>query len=161
MRRIDLPGGAKISSMAWSSGFWVAICAGSGTVIAAGLSRTGALGCGEGVKLQSHVAAVPGVPPARLIACSDRTTLIVTRDGGVWVSGANDHAQLGFDSDGKSVFTAVAVTVPFDASEVTAVAAGPRHSLVLLANGDLWYVFGWRRRDNSVPTIFLLTIYGN
>ncbi|MES2205603.1 MAG: hypothetical protein V4525_02265, partial [Pseudomonadota bacterium] len=72
------------------------------------------------------------------ISLIHRHTLGLKRDGTVWAWGLNDCNQLGVpDLPNKAPFTTTPLQVP-GLSDVIAVAAGRRHSLVLKADGTVW-----------------------
>jgi alpha-tubulin suppressor-like RCC1 family protein len=91
------------------------------------------------------LATLPGqVGGVRQIAACDHHTLVVTSSGQLYAFGRNTHGQLGTTTN-NGTYNAnpvpTLVTLPGQAGQVTQVAAGQDHSLVVTSSGQL-YAFG-------------------
>lgn len=71
---------------------------------------------------------------AAIDACGDSIVLLDSA-GVLWTWGRNDHAQLGYDTDGKTTAEPRAVPLPLP---VTAVAAYSSQTYAILEGGALW-----------------------
>ena len=70
-------------------------------------------------------------------ACGEAFTLFLTKRGQVYVCGSNGQGQLGLEA--PSVLTTTLLpTTNHGSNNITAVAAGQFHSLLLDDNGDVW-----------------------
>lgn len=121
----------------------VTVC---GRLQVVGENRRGQLGLGDcmGRKAWTMVGGIAG--RVCQVACGGMHTVVLNGEGGVLVSGANDHGQLGTQG-GRGVggvvhFCAVRV---FE-SDVMMVAAGSAHTVLLTADGR---VFGAGSNSNG------------
>ena len=79
---------------------------------------------------------------AKAVSAGGHHSMVLTQEGGVWVTGWNKYGQSGNSSttfDGTQFFTAIS-------SGATAIAAGDLHSLVLKQDGSVWAA---GRNDNG------------
>lgn len=67
------------------------------------------------------------------MAAGTAHSIALKRDGSVWVTGRNNHGQLGDESNTNRRYF-----VKVDFSAATIVAAGSAHSMVLKKDGSLW-----------------------
>jgi len=79
---------------------------------------------------------------ARMVACGERFTMVLTVDGRVWNCGDNECGQLGHDDcDDRMVLTRMD-PIHFGASPVTMIAAAWNHSLAQVAGSGALYTWG-------------------
>lgn len=104
-----------------------------GTVWSWGSNSFGRLGDGSTTGKRSPVQ-VRNLSGITHVAAGVHHSLAIDATGKVWSWGWNRYGQLG---DGASVAQALEPSPVANISSATAVAAGERHSLALLANGDV------------------------
>lgn len=105
-----------------------------GTVWAWGLNQYGQLGNGSFNNSGSPVK-VPTLCNVTAIVAGGDHVVALKSDGTVWVWGSNDFGQLGNATNGYYSSVPVQVT---NLSNVSAVAAGHRHTVVLKKDGTVW-----------------------
>jgi alpha-tubulin suppressor-like RCC1 family protein len=104
-----------------------------GTVWGWGSNANGQLG--DGTTTASALVQVSGLGGVIAIAAGAEHSLALRSDGTVWAWGVNEFGQCG-DGSGNSQ-----VLLPFQVpglGDVTAIAAGARQSMALLADGTAW-----------------------
>lgn len=104
---------------------------GAGDVLCWGEGSDGQLGSGSDAR-RSTPRAVVDLPPARQIVAGYAHCCALGRDGSVWCWGANDRGQLG--TEGAQANRNKPAHVP-GLAEVTALAAGWRHTCALVTGG--------------------------
>lgn len=70
------------------------------------------------------------------VAAGEQHSLVLKSDGTVWATGDNSKGQLGLDS--LETQTLVLTKMTLNNSDVTAIAAGDQHSLILKSDGTVW-----------------------
>ena len=119
-----------------------------GTVWTWGLNSSGQLGDGSGTNknVPTRVARLTDIIR---IAAGTYHSLAVKKDGTLWAWGANGYGQLGDGTTDNRSFP-IQVKDPSDPTtfltNVIAVAAGERHSLVLKTDGTVW---AWGSNGNG------------
>ncbi len=105
---------------------------------ACGRNDYGELGLGDTIErwTPTKITALPGAGTA--IAAGDRHSLVVLENGEVYAFGWNDDGWLGL---GDTIERWTPTRIPALPGVAVAVAGGSYHSLVLLANGEV-YAFG-------------------
>lgn len=127
----------RIVSVAAGEGYSLALAA-DGGVWAWGLNGQGELGDGvRDTRPHPRPRPVPGLPPIRTIAAGGGHVLALARDGTVWGWGDDHFGQVGDGGDGVRTRPVKVRGLPRGVA-VTALAAGDRHSLALLADGTVW-----------------------
>jgi alpha-tubulin suppressor-like RCC1 family protein len=115
--------------------------AGTGDVYGFGLNSYGELGLGDTTERHTPAKIATLSGEARAVAAGDSHSLVLLENGDVYSFGSNIDAVLGL-GDWIPHYTPTKITtLPGPAA---AVAAGYKHSLVLLQNGDV-YTFGWNQ----------------
>jgi alpha-tubulin suppressor-like RCC1 family protein/methionine-rich copper-binding protein CopC len=120
-----------------------------GTVWGAGSDTTGALGQGGGTPPQKITQFTKIFEDAKAIAVgSSNHSVILKNDGTVWAAGSAQDGKLG---DGRTGNTTASNVTSFQqineiGSDVTAIAAGSVHTLILKSDGSVW---GTGRRNNG------------
>ena len=111
----------------------------NGEVYAFGYNEYGELGLGDTTDrlAPAKIAALPG--PATAVAAGCAHSLVLLASGDVYAFGWSGYGQLGLGDTTDRLTPVKIAALPGPA---TAVAAGCAHSLVLLANGDV-YAFGY------------------
>jgi len=107
----------------------------NGDLWACGYNDAGQLGLGD-TEHRQRFERVKGLPsPVIKLAAGSFHSLVVLQGGELWACGTNNYGQLGLgDTKHRHRFEPVK-GLP---SPVIKLAAGVRHSLVLLKNGELW-----------------------
>jgi alpha-tubulin suppressor-like RCC1 family protein len=126
-----------------SGGFHGLALRSDGTVAAWGSNAGGQLGHGSTNAFEPYTVNVVGLSNVVGVSAGRYHSAAVTGDGKAWSWGLNTEGQVG-DGSGAST-RSVPVQVPGLAG-VTAVAAGGRHTLVLLADGS---VRAWGANDSG------------
>jgi alpha-tubulin suppressor-like RCC1 family protein len=144
----QVPGLTGIVSIAAGDKFSLAV-KNNGTVWTWGHNNKGQLGDNTTTDRSSPVQVVGGASPCGAFLCNivksaagSTFALVIRNDGTVWSWGQNDKGQLG---DGTSSDRSAPVQVLTGASgcavnlcNVTEVAAGDKHSIVLKGDGSVW-----------------------
>ena len=115
-----------------------------GSVWACGSNTRGQLGVGSSdptyynltqTKQEGTPGAYPLIADVTAIAAGGNHTVVLKSDGTVWACGQNSYGQLGIGSTtSKSAF----VQTGKDITDVTAIAAGGSHTLLLTSEGQVW-----------------------
>ena len=107
-----------------------------GSVWATGFNVHGQLGDGSATNRQIFVQVMFDDAEAVAVAAGAEHSMVLKKDGSVWVTGENQYGQLG---DGyphiKHLKTSFVQVI---SSSTTAIAAGSRHSMVLKQDGSVW-----------------------
>jgi alpha-tubulin suppressor-like RCC1 family protein len=120
-----------------------------GTVWAWGFNLYGQLGDGTALDRASPVR-VSGLVDVTAVAAGDGHSVALTDDGTVWTWGRNDHEQLGYDTGaarcGTKYITCSKMPNPVaNLSNITAVAAGDKHTVALGDDGRVWaWGYNWK-----------------
>ncbi|NBT90017.1 MAG: DUF5011 domain-containing protein [Verrucomicrobia bacterium] len=114
------------------------------TALAWGINTDGRCGLGHtnspitsGVKVVG-VDGVTALSNIIAVAAGGNHSLVLTRSGGstqVWAAGTNANGQLGLTNTGTDRFRPISSGLP---TNITALAAGAKHSLALAADGKLY-----------------------
>ncbi len=114
-----------------------------GTVWTWGRNRYGQLGVGTTTNSTTPVQ-VSGLTDVDVIAAGPNHTVVLKSDGTVWAWGYNRYGQLGVETTETCEFALInrdCSTTPVQVSgltDVTAIAAGDSHTIVLKADGTIW-----------------------
>jgi alpha-tubulin suppressor-like RCC1 family protein len=104
-----------------------------GTVRAFGSNSGGQLGVNDTTSRQTPVTVL-NITSATAVACGDLHTAILLSDGTVRTVGGNSYGQLGLNDNARR---STPVQVWGISSSAVAVACGPEHTVVLLADGTV------------------------
>ena len=135
--KISILSGVKAIS---AGGFHSLVLLKNGDVYSFGANDNGQLGLGDTVN-RSTPTKIPTLSGVKAISTGWHHSLVLLKNGDVYSFGRNWDGQLGLDS--YILYFATPTKIP-TLSEVKAISAGGRHSLVLLENGDV-YSFGRNR----------------
>ena len=152
--QITLPalGGQPVSKL-WSGFYSTFILLENGALYVCGNNRYGQLGIGtQGVPVttptQITLPALGGQPVSKvskLWSGLDCSTFILLENGALYVCGANEHGQLGINTQGAPVTTPTQITLPAlggePVSKVSKFLSDFHSTFILLENGAL-YVCG-------------------
>ncbi len=105
-----------------------------GTIKAWGYNNGGQLGNDNGYNNASNAVTVTGLTFVKAIAAGRNHSLALKADGTVWAWGLNLEGQLG---DGSLIATRPTPVQIAGLTNVIAIAAGDRHSMALLSNGQI------------------------
>jgi alpha-tubulin suppressor-like RCC1 family protein len=111
----------------------------NGSVWAAGYNNYGQLGTGD--TFQRTAFTQMATDPAATfidIAAAGNYSLALKNDGTVWATGYNNYGQLGIGTSGTGESRATLTQMTDNNSDITAIAAGQSHSLVLKNDGTVW-----------------------
>ncbi|WP_018220845.1 RCC1 domain-containing protein [Salinispora pacifica] len=141
---VSLPAGATVTAVAAGSIHSLALTS-TGTVLAWGGNGFGQLGDGSTTRRTTPVeATMPSGVTVTAVAAADSHSLAVTSAGAAFGWGLNDLGQLGDGStDDRSAPASVALP---PGAEVTAIAAGRRHSLAVTSTGA---VLAWGNNSSG------------
>ncbi|QNK59170.1 X2-like carbohydrate binding domain-containing protein [Paenibacillus sp. PAMC21692] len=134
----NLPAIASISA----SGEHALLLSEAGDVYGWGYNQFGQLGSEPASEQDYYVIApvkIEGLSGIKAVAAGGVHSLALTEDGEVYVFGRNDFGQLGVErspSPNASNYLAVPALLE-NIPEIAAIAAGPGHSLLLTADGDV------------------------
>ena len=146
-------GNTKINAgtLQLGSGSWnIAIASGDrhalflksdGTVWATGANNSGQLGLGD--KDDRSVPTQIAISGVKAIACGYYHSLLLKNDGSLWAMGANSNSQLGLS--GREPYVTPEQVLPATRAgeaEITAIAGGTEHSLILRSDGSVWTING-------------------
>lgn len=105
-----------------------------GSLLVTGSSVSGQLGLGKGVTSKRIFTLVETMKDVVLISCGDGHSLVVTKDGSLWVTGSNLSGELGLgDTLNRYLFEKVV-----DMANVVSVSCGQSFSMVIRRGGSLW-----------------------
>jgi alpha-tubulin suppressor-like RCC1 family protein len=127
---VQVPGLAGIDAIAAGHRHFLALDADTGNLYAWGHNGSGQIGNGALLDVATPVVVLTGVAT---MDAGDGFTLAVKSDQSLWAWGRNHHGQLGL-GDTLDRLTPTQVT---PVTTAVAVAAGGRHSLILLAAGTV------------------------
>lgn len=105
-----------------------------GTVWSYGLNSLGQLGVATG-STQLTPVQVTGLTSAKAVAVGYDHSLVLKTDGTVWSFGGNSSGKLGDGTWSSSRLTPMQVS---GTTNITAVAAGRDHSVILKSDGTVW-----------------------
>jgi len=136
------PAGAAVTAIALGGDHTLALLS-DGRLYAWGANSDGQLGDGTTDDRDSPTL-VPDFPPAgsvvTALAAGGSHSLALLDDGRLYAWGANGSGQLGDGTTSRRLTPRLVPEFPLDGVPVTAVTAGDRHTLAVLADGRL---FGW------------------
>ena len=130
-----VPNGDNVLRVA-AGDFYTVVLKKDGTLWVTGQNISGQLGLGDdGAETnRKRLEQVPGVDKVSAISAGARHTLVLKKDGTLWVTGQNSSGQLGLgDVDMVNTLTPVP-----GVDEVSAIAAGGEYTLVSKQDGMLW-----------------------
>ena len=133
-------GGEKVVFVAAGGNHSVAVTAG-GRLYTWGFGGSGQLGHGDTGSRQVPTLVGAGAFGGSAVvtaACGSNHTLVVTRDGALWVCGSGRYGRLGLnDHANRHAFSRVGVD-EFGGARIVAAAAGEHHSAAVTKDGALW-----------------------
>ena len=109
-----------------------------GRVWVAGCNIYGQLGDGSTTPKNRFVQVTTITGRAKIVAAGSRHSMVLNHDNSVWVTGDNEHGQLG-DGSADNVKTSFLKVM---SSGAKAIAAGDQHSMVMKQGGSLWVTGG-------------------
>ncbi|XP_031549354.1 secretion-regulating guanine nucleotide exchange factor-like [Actinia tenebrosa] len=124
-----------------------ALVSGDGKLYVCGWNNKGQLGLGDTVD-RATLTHVLGIQAVRHVACGWNHTLVITDEGCLFVFGSNAFGQLGLGACEGNISSPCQVSL---GSKVTDVAAGLRHSLVLLDDSSVWSWGDNKRGQLGIP----------
>ena len=105
-----------------------------GSVWAMGNNKYGQIGDGTRSSSQTIYAITRDMHiTAKAIAAGFLYSMVLGKDGSVWVTGRNNHGQLG---DGSTVGNDILTPLMIDGAEI--IATGAYHSMILKNDGGVW-----------------------
>ena len=133
MTPVQVAGLSNVTAAAGGANWSVAVKS-DGTIWAWGNNAYGQLGNGTNTDSPTPIQ-VTGIGTAITVAAGARHTVALDGNGDVWTWGNNDYGQLGDGPSTPERSSPGRVTGP---SNVTAIAAGPFHTVALDGSGNVW-----------------------